>query len=415
MQIFHGKIDDIGVWKRALDSNEINNVWSSNIIKKDTVFIRDTIYIKTMSPCENSVSKCNSCISADSALAGCWTFNGNAKDRLSNHKDGIVHGATLTSDRFGDTNSAYFFDGKSFIEIPDSFKVTRNYSISCWVKPNYSTIRDWLGILSDGSSRQTSGRDMYIGIYKDKLIHRADKPIEKGYVDYQYSYAFDSLWYHILWVCGDSGQIIYVNGKNIGSTKDRGGNQGYHDKSALFGAWNYNSSNKCNSNLDSFPDGCQHNNFYGKIDDIKMWRTLLDSNQVKKVYECQGNTKTFYDTVRTVIYDTVKTTIYDTIAVQDTLIINAKLTGTTPLQTNLIKVYPNPAKDHLVIDFGNYSSMAGYEINIFDVAGKSVYNSTINKSIETIDLNTWTGKGVYFIKIFDKLNKQIENRKIVIQ
>jgi hypothetical protein len=114
-------------------------------------------------------------------------------------------------------------------------------------------------------------------------------------------------------------------------------------------------------------------------------------------------------------HDTMFVQVYDTISVQDTLIINAKLTGTSPLQTNIIKVYPNPAKDYLVINFGNYSSMAGYEINIFDISGKSVYSSTINKANETIDLNTWTVKGVYFIKIIDKSNNQIENRKIVIQ
>jgi hypothetical protein len=68
-----------------------------------------------------------------------------------------------------------------------------------------------------------------------------------------------------------------------------------------------------------------------------------------------------------------------------------------------------------VIDFGNSSNVAGYDINIFDVAGKLVYNTKINKSVETIDLNTWTGKGIYFIKIYDNQSQQIENRKVVIQ
>ncbi len=88
---------------------------------------------------------------------------------------------------------------------------------------------------------------------------------------------------------------------------------------------------------------------------------------------------------------------------------------TNSIDKELVSIYPNPAKDRLVIDFGNFPNVAGYEINIFDVTGKTVYNSTINKSNETIDLNTWTGKGVYFIKIYDKQSQQIENRKIVIQ
>lgn len=156
--------------------------------------------------------------------------------------------------------------------------------------------------------------------------------------------------------------------------------------------------------------------YIGKMDKLMLYNTKLDSSYFECLYKnSSNNSSSYFDTIRTTIYDTIRTTIYDTIAVQDTLIINAKLTGTTPLQTNLIKVYPNPAKDHLVIDFGNYSSMAGYEINIFDVAGKSVYSSSVNKQIETIDLSTWTGKGIYFLKIYDKQSNQIENRKIVIQ
>jgi hypothetical protein len=139
--------------------------------------------------------------------------------------------------------------------------------------------------------------------------------------------------------------------------------------------------------------------------------SVSNHNQWFRVIYSKNDCKDTSKVATLIIIDTC----INPISVQDTLIINAKLTGTNPLQTNLIKVYPNPAKDHLVIDFGNYSSMAGYEINIFDVAGKSVYSSTINKSSETIDLKTWSGKGVYFIKIYDKLNQQIENRKIVIQ
>lgn len=158
--------------------------------------------------------------------------------------------------------------------------------------------------------------------------------------------------------------------------------------------------------------------FYTAVTSKKLTVNNIQINNHKQLFRVIATKNTCKDTstvAMLTVNDTCITNVYDTIAVQDTLIINAKLTGTIPLKTNLIKVYPNPAKDHLVIDFGNYSSMAGYSITIFDVAGKSVYNSTINKSIETIDLNTWTGKGVYFVKIYDKQSQQIENRKIVIQ
>ena len=43
-------------------------------------------------------------------LVGYWPFNGNTIDESGNGNNGSVHGATLTSDRFGSNNSAYDFD-----------------------------------------------------------------------------------------------------------------------------------------------------------------------------------------------------------------------------------------------------------------------------------------------------------------
>lgn len=160
------------------------------------------------------------------------------------------------------------------------------------------------------------------------------------------------------------------------------------------------------------------NSIYSGTTTKKLTVNNIQINNHKQLFRVIATKNTCKDTSEVAmltVNDTCITNVYDTVSVQDTLIINAKLTGTIPLKTNLIKVYPNPAKDYLVIDFGNYASMAGYSITIFDVAGKSVYSSAINKASETIDLNTWTGKGVYFIKIYDKQSQQIENRKIVIQ
>ena len=44
-------------------------------------------------------------------LVGYWPFNGNANDESGNGNNGTVNGATLTTDRFGNANSAYSFDG----------------------------------------------------------------------------------------------------------------------------------------------------------------------------------------------------------------------------------------------------------------------------------------------------------------
>ena len=42
-------------------------------------------------------------------LVGYWPFNGNANDKSGNGNNGTVNGATITSDRFGNMNSSYYF------------------------------------------------------------------------------------------------------------------------------------------------------------------------------------------------------------------------------------------------------------------------------------------------------------------
>ena len=42
-------------------------------------------------------------------LVGWWPFNGNANDESGNGNHGTVNGATLTQDRFGNANMAYYF------------------------------------------------------------------------------------------------------------------------------------------------------------------------------------------------------------------------------------------------------------------------------------------------------------------
>ncbi len=71
---------------------------------------------------------------AEMGLVAYYPFNGDAKDQSGNGNDGIVHGATLTSDRYGTPDAAYQFDGDSaYIEmarpLPDSVSV----SFSLWL------------------------------------------------------------------------------------------------------------------------------------------------------------------------------------------------------------------------------------------------------------------------------------------
>ena len=84
----------------------------------------------------NLAAQVPSYVPADS-LVGWWPFNGNANDVSGNGNDGTVNGATITTDRLGNPNSAYSFDGNiDHIDIPNSSELELNssdYSISFWV------------------------------------------------------------------------------------------------------------------------------------------------------------------------------------------------------------------------------------------------------------------------------------------
>ena len=66
--------------------------------------------------CQYTIAQVPTYVPTD-GLVGYWPFNGNANDESGNGLNGTNNGATLTADRFGDSNSAYSFDGDDWIEV----------------------------------------------------------------------------------------------------------------------------------------------------------------------------------------------------------------------------------------------------------------------------------------------------------
>ena len=74
----------------------------------------------------------------DQGLVAYYPFSGNANDTSGNGNHGAVSGATLTTDRFGYTSSAYHFDGSDDrISIPVNINVSvlPKLTMVAWVKP----------------------------------------------------------------------------------------------------------------------------------------------------------------------------------------------------------------------------------------------------------------------------------------
>ena len=73
-------------------------------------------------------------------LVSHYPFNGNANDESGNNNHCTISGATLTTDRHGNVNSAYNFDGDDFI-YNSSANLENDYTLSLWIFPTDLTGR----------------------------------------------------------------------------------------------------------------------------------------------------------------------------------------------------------------------------------------------------------------------------------
>jgi hypothetical protein len=133
---------------------------------------------------------------------------------------------------------------------------------------------------------------------------------------------------------------------------------------------------------------------------------------------CEDTLYTAWNKASVTIYDTVRTKLYDTIrvSVTDTLFVNVKFNSSGGEKMSLLKIYPNPTNSNLNLDFSDYNSINGYSIVIRTIGGQVVYNASVTKSFESIDLSTFLGKGTYLIEIKDKSGKYAaEIKKIILR
>lgn len=72
-------------------------------------------------------------------LQAWYAFNGNTNDGSGNGYNGTAYGATLTYDRFGNANRAYYFDGSGdYIGLgnPAGLSFTGQITVAAWIRPD---------------------------------------------------------------------------------------------------------------------------------------------------------------------------------------------------------------------------------------------------------------------------------------
>ncbi len=144
------------------------------------------------------------------ALAAFYPFTGNASDESGNGNNGIVNGATLTNDRFGNPSSAYFFDGNDFIEMGNVLNLGIDGSISVWWNPADVSRPNNVLVTKGGSG--TPGTDVayafwlgdsghMVGQIRSAFVKTPDNVVNENNRWYHVAYRFDSL-RHALFVDG---------------------------------------------------------------------------------------------------------------------------------------------------------------------------------------------------------------------
>jgi hypothetical protein len=315
-------------------------------------------------------------------LVGWWPFNGNANDESGNGNNGTVNGAILNTDRFGNLNKAYSFDGNSLISVnsTQSLSLQNQFTISLWVIRNNPNL---MGFISKQRAPQGLGSYHISGDASITGVGINNDPggcagCNIGSVGPSVTY---NLWHNYIGLWDGIRLKFYDNGNLI------------QDVNGVLD----NGNTLLNANLPlEFGRFFTSDYLDGKLDDIGIWNRALTQQEITDLYN--GNI------------------CYQTITVTDTLLINMGITGFNPVTyNNTIKIFPNPTNDHITINYGNFASLNGYQIKIENSLGQQVFQTNITQQSDYLNLTTWGGNGLYFVRIIDPQQNTIDIRKIVLQ
>jgi metal-sulfur cluster biosynthetic enzyme len=286
---YNGKLDDFGTWNRALTPTEITNLYNSVNTPAPTVSVSPsstTICPGTPTTLTASTSGSTACSSSglptslQTGLVGYWPFCGNANDASGNGNNGTVNGATLTTDRFGNSGSAYSFDGvNDFIQTNfNGISGNASRSFSLWYYTNNFGPSQTL--LSYGLDDIASN---YINFWTSSTCTGIGLDISYSFKDYSNSISLGQ-WNHYVVVIDDQ------TGTTLGNVKI------YHNGFLLTTLCsNYGLNTPLNTLLQySMTFGKYHaqsiDYLNGKLDDIAIWNRALTAAEIQQLYTTSNAT-----------------------------------------------------------------------------------------------------------------------------
>ncbi|QKZ12241.1 LamG domain-containing protein [Spirosoma sp. KUDC1026] len=207
---------------------------------------------------------------ASSQLVACYTFSGNAQDGFGPNS-GTVVGATLTNDRFGNPNSAYFFDGSSFIDLPAAPFTNPTYTLSAWVKPaSFPSAWEAYTIFSFGEPNQcltlANNPDYGGPVWNFFLYNTPGSIITTQSVG-------TNVWIHLTAIRAANEFILYLNGERVKTL-------------AVTPPGPLTYSGELRACIGARPNPRSLIQFFsGAIDDVRVYRGVLSDAEVRVLYQ----------------------------------------------------------------------------------------------------------------------------------
>lgn len=195
-------------------------------------------------------------------------FNGNANDESGNGNNASTINATLTSDRNGNSNSAYSFDGiNDYISIPtsNSLESTNNaISLSTWVYISDWYNNNWAPIIAKSNN---SGYGMY-GFQLLNFSNRKQYEVQlKGnFINADHVFQRNQ-WYHVAFTWDGANCKYFINGSKF-YQREWSGTIAADPRPLLIGK--------------DTPEITEYLN--GKIDDIRIYDKAIGESQVDSLY-----------------------------------------------------------------------------------------------------------------------------------
>ena len=202
-------------------------------------------------------------LTAISNLVHYWPFNGNTNDDVpSGTINALNSGATLTTDRFGNANSAYYFDGTGVnmsVAQAGNFDVSTSFTFNAWINTSGST----------GTIIRTDagwGNGWFVRLVSDGKI----EIWERSYSAVSATSYNDEQWHMVTFVRDVTGLkgTLYVDGAEV---RTYSMTEGVRDVE--------------NANTHYFGVSGENTEYYiGKVDEVRLYNKALTAAEVAALY-----------------------------------------------------------------------------------------------------------------------------------